>query len=226
MTTRRRTTPPVPMSPIHRRSWRSLWRRCSCGLKEPCIDRLTASVLYLPTEQTASPPAPSRRRRGIRTARCPIRRPGIGPLRRRTSQRRRTRPSTRIRLPGFGPAAGPVGPGLARMRRSARVPDSGDRWPQLRSAPARPQPRPRSTSRLRHPMPSPAPGPARPRTGRADHAQRRQDRAHVARAAAPGRAYGSGPPQAPPHHPRPRPQSPGPSQNRPNDGRRVGDSTS
>jgi hypothetical protein len=58
MTTRRRTTPPVPMSPVHRRSWRSLWLRCSCGLKEPCIDRLTASVLYLPTEQPPSPEPP------------------------------------------------------------------------------------------------------------------------------------------------------------------------
>ncbi len=56
MTSRRRTTTPVPMSPIHRRSWRSLWRRCSCGLKEPCIDRLTTSALYLPTDQPPSPP--------------------------------------------------------------------------------------------------------------------------------------------------------------------------
>jgi hypothetical protein len=58
MTTRRRTTPPVPMSPVHRRSWRSLWRRCSCGLKEPCIDRLTTSALYLPTDQPPPPPSP------------------------------------------------------------------------------------------------------------------------------------------------------------------------
>lgn len=60
MTTRRRTTPPVPMSPIHRRSWRSLWRRCSCGLKEPCIDRLTTAALYLPTDPPTDlePPPP------------------------------------------------------------------------------------------------------------------------------------------------------------------------
>jgi len=38
-----RPEPPVPITPIHRRSWRTLWRRCSCGLNEPCVDRLTTA---------------------------------------------------------------------------------------------------------------------------------------------------------------------------------------
>jgi hypothetical protein len=37
---RRRCPRPVPYEPSHRRTWRSLWRRCSCGLPSPCVDRL------------------------------------------------------------------------------------------------------------------------------------------------------------------------------------------
>ena len=117
MTTRRRTIPPVPMSPIHRRSWRSLWRRCSCGLKEPCVDRLTTPTLYLPMDQDPPPPPPP-------------------PVRRQASQHpdgsmvqaavlnfRRAAPDDQY------PAVVPLDhtarpPGSARMRRSAsaRVP--------------------------------------------------------------------------------------------------------
>lgn len=44
MTTHPRPEPPVPIAPSHRRSWRALWRRCSCGLTEPCIDRITSPL--------------------------------------------------------------------------------------------------------------------------------------------------------------------------------------
>lgn len=40
MTRRRKTIPPVPLAPRHRRTWRSLWRRCACGLSAPCVDSL------------------------------------------------------------------------------------------------------------------------------------------------------------------------------------------
>lgn len=36
MTTRRQTILLVPLGPTHRRLWRSLGRRCSCGLPAPC----------------------------------------------------------------------------------------------------------------------------------------------------------------------------------------------
>jgi hypothetical protein len=49
MTSRRQTTSPVPLGPLHRRTWQSLWRRCSCGLAAPCVDRLVpASPLPFP----------------------------------------------------------------------------------------------------------------------------------------------------------------------------------
>jgi hypothetical protein len=40
MTRSRRTSSPVPFHPNHRRDWRTLWRRCICGLSAPCIDRI------------------------------------------------------------------------------------------------------------------------------------------------------------------------------------------
>src|ERR1700754_3995784 len=40
MTRRRKTIPPVPLAPRHRRTWRTFWRRCSCGLAAPCVDSL------------------------------------------------------------------------------------------------------------------------------------------------------------------------------------------
>jgi hypothetical protein len=43
MTRRRRTSDPVPHHPNHRRDWRTLWRRCICGLPAPCIDRFPPS---------------------------------------------------------------------------------------------------------------------------------------------------------------------------------------
>ena len=39
MTRSRRSTSPVPLQPTHRRSWRTFWRRCTCGLAAPCVDR-------------------------------------------------------------------------------------------------------------------------------------------------------------------------------------------
>lgn len=54
MTTHPRPEPPVPIAPAHRRSWRTLWRRCSCGLTEPCVDRITTS---LPTSDRAARPS-------------------------------------------------------------------------------------------------------------------------------------------------------------------------
>jgi hypothetical protein len=39
MTRRRQTSQPVPLTPTHRRDWRTLWRRCTCGLTSPCVDR-------------------------------------------------------------------------------------------------------------------------------------------------------------------------------------------
>lgn len=49
MNTRRESPSPVPLAPLHRRSWRTLWRRCSCGLPEPCVDRATETALVEPT---------------------------------------------------------------------------------------------------------------------------------------------------------------------------------
>jgi hypothetical protein len=43
MTRCRTTTGQVPHSPGHRRDWRTLWRRCRCGLPAPCVDRLVPS---------------------------------------------------------------------------------------------------------------------------------------------------------------------------------------
>ncbi len=40
MTRCRSTSGHVPVSPRHRRDWRTLWRRCRCGLPAPCVDRL------------------------------------------------------------------------------------------------------------------------------------------------------------------------------------------
>ena len=54
---RRRTPSPVPLEPTHKRAWRSLWRRCSCGLPAPCVDRrVPPSTPPLP--QTPAPSHP------------------------------------------------------------------------------------------------------------------------------------------------------------------------
>ncbi len=47
---------PVPISPAHRRTWRSLWRRCSCGLPAPCVDRGSAPSPTAATTPAATPP--------------------------------------------------------------------------------------------------------------------------------------------------------------------------
>lgn len=59
MTRRRQTTQLVPVEPAHRRTWRSLWRRCSCGLPTPCVDRL------LPAKPLPFPPRARVRRATI-----------------------------------------------------------------------------------------------------------------------------------------------------------------
>jgi hypothetical protein len=53
----KRRLDPVPHEPSHRRAWRSLWRRCSCGLPAPCVDRL------VPAPRLPFPPD-----RGIRSS--------------------------------------------------------------------------------------------------------------------------------------------------------------
>ncbi|MBB4760378.1 hypothetical protein BJ971_000934 [Actinoplanes digitatis] len=52
---RRRCQRPVPHGPSHRRMWRSLWRRCSCGLPAPCVDRLVPAPPLPYPPNTASP---------------------------------------------------------------------------------------------------------------------------------------------------------------------------
>lgn len=52
MTRRQQTTGPVPHSPRHRRDWRTLWRRCICGLPAPCLDS------RVPTAPLPFPPVP------------------------------------------------------------------------------------------------------------------------------------------------------------------------
>ena len=59
MHTQPRPEPPVPIAPIHRRSWRTLWRRCSCGLSEPCVDRLTTAQ-PIPGPRSDADPAADR----------------------------------------------------------------------------------------------------------------------------------------------------------------------
>jgi hypothetical protein len=56
---RRRTPRPVPLGPTHKRAWRSLWRRCSCGLPAPCVDRRVPPSISL-VLQTAVPSHPRR----------------------------------------------------------------------------------------------------------------------------------------------------------------------
>ncbi|MEV0806939.1 hypothetical protein [Micromonospora sp. NPDC050200] len=48
---------PVPLAPRHRRTWRDLGRRCSCGLRwRECPDRHAT----VPTEPVAGPPTSPR----------------------------------------------------------------------------------------------------------------------------------------------------------------------
>ncbi|SNR27749.1 hypothetical protein SAMN06264365_101454 [Actinoplanes regularis] len=64
MTRCRMTTGGVPFSPRHRRDWRTLWRRCRCGLPAPCVDRLVPAPPKPypprgPAEQSGTGPAHS-----------------------------------------------------------------------------------------------------------------------------------------------------------------------
>ena len=68
---RKRRRSPVPHEPSHRRAWRSLWRRCSCGLPAPCVDRLVPPP-RLPFPPNRDSPAP------IRTVDPPDRAGGFG----------------------------------------------------------------------------------------------------------------------------------------------------
>ena len=69
MTRRRQTSQPVPVTPTHRPDWRTLWRRCSCGLTCPCVDRAvpakprpfppsTATTFLSPTSREDRCPIP------------------------------------------------------------------------------------------------------------------------------------------------------------------------
>jgi hypothetical protein len=55
---RRRRLDPVPHEPSHRRLWRSWWRRCSCGLPAPCVDRLVPAprLPFPPVQDERSAP--------------------------------------------------------------------------------------------------------------------------------------------------------------------------
>lgn len=88
MSSRHESTPPVPIGPLHRRTWRTLWRRCTCGLPEPCVDRLTTTPL---------PPVP------------PAEQPGFSPIRSFPSTPQ-TPPSRNLTLrPGRPTVAGTLG---------------------------------------------------------------------------------------------------------------------
>jgi hypothetical protein len=61
MTRRRQATKPVPVTPTHRRDWHTLWRRCTCGLTCPCVDRLIPAtpLPFPPRTATLCSPAGS-----------------------------------------------------------------------------------------------------------------------------------------------------------------------
>jgi hypothetical protein len=102
MTSSRRSTVPVPLSPAHRRTWRTLWRRCSCGLPAPCVDRL------VPASQPPFPPrdaVPAHR-----SPRRPFRRPPIPPT------------PTDVHRPTTSQAGGIPSPGAAEDHRPLRRP--------------------------------------------------------------------------------------------------------
>jgi hypothetical protein len=61
MTRRRQTPKPVPLTPTHRRDRRTFWRRCTCGLTCPCVDRLVpATPLPFPPRAATTPHPPAR----------------------------------------------------------------------------------------------------------------------------------------------------------------------
>jgi len=119
MTTHHRPIPPVPVTPAHRRSWRTLWRRCSCGLAEPCVDRLTMSrplpVVPAPLTPSSSgtPQAPFR---SAPPSSLPggLRAPFPGGL--------RISPLDGLRTPSLDGRATPFGPGTHPARGLAKAP--------------------------------------------------------------------------------------------------------
>lgn len=63
MTRRRPTGAPILFGPAHRRDWRRLWRRCTCGLAAPCIDRrVPATEFPIPTRSLPAVSIPARDR--------------------------------------------------------------------------------------------------------------------------------------------------------------------
>jgi hypothetical protein len=73
MTSRRATPPPIPYRPSHRRDWRTFWRRCICGLRAPCIDRL------VPAEPLPFPRLPAATAVGRAPSHGRVRTPGHRP---------------------------------------------------------------------------------------------------------------------------------------------------
>ncbi|KHD73176.1 hypothetical protein MB27_36755 [Actinoplanes utahensis] len=56
----------MPFHPRHRRDWRTLWRRCICGLPAPCIDRIPPSPPPpYPPRDSPLPEGPELGRRGL-----------------------------------------------------------------------------------------------------------------------------------------------------------------
>jgi hypothetical protein len=110
MTTSRRPVDPVPITPSHRRTWRSLWQRCSCGLTAPCVDRLTSPSPLVEPPRTS---APTQSRPPARVP-APARPPAPAP------------DPARPPAPAPAPAARPHAP--APARRPVPAPASASAW--------------------------------------------------------------------------------------------------
>jgi hypothetical protein len=166
MTRRRQTTQLVPVEPAHRRTWQSMWRRCSCGLPTPCVDRLLpASLPPFPprarsrrttfgphpriTPTRPSPGPPQLRRAPQPSVPLPQRRRPSPPQPIPTQDRRTTKDrfpvSLRHSAPGGSRAqsAGSGGPPVSLSPRSSgdgtpmrRPPPPGSYLPGQRSRPA------------------------------------------------------------------------------------------
>jgi hypothetical protein len=68
-----RTSVPVRFHPNHRRDWRTMWRRCICGLPAPCIDRVPPAPPppYPPRDSPTSDQVPQGRQ-GIYRSRAAL----------------------------------------------------------------------------------------------------------------------------------------------------------
>jgi hypothetical protein len=116
MTTPTGPVDPVPITPAHRRTWQTLWRRCSCGLPAPCVDRRTAVP---PTAARTSPPVPPFA--GAESRPAPPSPPSAAfppPVPHAAPAARATAPASRdLRPPLVAPVDAPVRP-LTTARRS------------------------------------------------------------------------------------------------------------